>query len=50
MKILIRLRFVYDHPNDIDLYTGLLSETKLPGALTGPTLACIIGLQFKNIR
>ena len=42
--------FVYDHPDDIDLYTGLLSETPLPGAITGPTLTCIIGLQFKHIR
>jgi hypothetical protein len=41
---------VYDHPDDIDLYTGILSETHVAGALTGPTLACIIGLQFKNIR
>lgn len=47
---LIRLGFVYDHPDDIDLFTGLLSENPLPEAITGPTLTCIIGQQFKNIR
>ena len=41
---------LYAHPDDVDLFTGLLSETKLAGALTGPTLACLIGLQFSHIR
>ena len=41
---------MYEHPDDIDLHTGLLSEIPLPGAITGPTLTCIIGHQFKNIR
>ena len=45
-----RLKLVYEHPDDIDLHTGLLSETHLPGGITGPTLACIIGQQFRNIR
>jgi peroxidase len=50
IEIITSLQSVYKHPDDIDLFTGLLSETRLPGALTGPTLACIIGLQFKHLR
>ena len=45
-----QMRHVYRHPDDVDLFTGLMSETKLPGALVGPTLACILGNQFSNLR
>ena len=41
---------IYKHPDDVDLFTGLLAETKLNGALTGPTLACLLGLQFSHLR
>ena len=41
---------VYDDPDDVDLFTGLMSELRLPGSLVGPTLACIIGLQFQRLR
>jgi len=27
-----------------------LSEILLPGSLTGPTFACIIGKQFENLK
>jgi hypothetical protein len=47
---LLRLQKIYKHPDDVDLFPGLLSETRLPGAVTGPTLSCLIGLQFSHIR
>jgi len=46
----LKLAKVYRNPNDIDLFTGLLIEEKLPGAIVGPTLACLLGKQFRNLR
>jgi hypothetical protein len=45
-----KLAATYRHPDDIDLFPGLLSETLMPGAMVGPTLACILGLQFAHLR
>jgi len=50
LDIIYRMQKIYKHPDDVDLFTGLLSETKLNGALTGPTLACLLGLQFSHLR
>jgi len=41
---------IYDSPEDIDLWSGGVSEIPKDGALVGPTFACIIGRQFFNIR
>lgn len=38
------------HPDDIDLWSGGVSEVRLPGSIIGPTFACIIARQFSNIR
>jgi len=48
--VIKRLRQVYDNVDDIDLFTGGLSETPLQGALVGPTFACIIGIQFQKLK
>ena len=44
------LQGVYDHVDDVDLFTGGLSERPVVGGTVGPTFACIIGQQFLNLR
>ncbi|RZC43164.1 chorion peroxidase-like, partial [Asbolus verrucosus] len=45
-----RLKNLYEHINDIDLFTGGLAEKPVRGGLVGPTFACIIAQQFLNLR
>ncbi|GFT24140.1 chorion peroxidase, partial [Nephila pilipes] len=40
----------YRHVNDIDLWTGCLSETPNENAVIGPTATCVIGLQFNRLK
>ncbi|KAK3577819.1 hypothetical protein CHS0354_028874 [Potamilus streckersoni] len=44
------LRQVYDDPRDIDLFTGLLTERAITGSSLGPTLNCILGREFQNLK
>lgn len=44
------LRNVYDSPQDIDLFIGMMSETPSRGALVGPTTLCILGDQFARLK
>eukprot|EP00088_Acartia_fossae_P020565 TRINITY_DN2211_c0_g1_i10.p1 TRINITY_DN2211_c0_g1~~TRINITY_DN2211_c0_g1_i10.p1 ORF type:complete len:747 (-),score=69.80 TRINITY_DN2211_c0_g1_i10:194-2434(-) len=41
---------MYESPEDIDLWSGGVSEIPMDGALLGPTFTCIIGRQFSNLR
>ncbi|XP_063411145.1 myeloperoxidase-like [Mytilus trossulus] len=44
------LRKIYRHPDDIDLFVGGISETHVTDGVVGPTFACIIGQQFRDIK
>ncbi|CAF0973676.1 unnamed protein product [Brachionus calyciflorus] len=50
LEIQNRLKTVYKSPEDIDLFTGLVSEVPEGEAFLGPTAACIIGKQFKDLK
>ncbi|XP_021945035.1 peroxidase [Folsomia candida] len=41
---------VYESVQDVDLFTGLLSERPEAGSKVGPTLGCIIVDQFSRLR
>ncbi|EDV26560.1 uncharacterized protein TRIADDRAFT_22758, partial [Trichoplax adhaerens] len=49
-KTIAKLAQVYDHPNDIDLWVGGVSEKNIRKGVMGPTFACIIAKQFIKIR
>ncbi|KAG8229280.1 hypothetical protein J437_LFUL009641 [Ladona fulva] len=45
-----RYSSIYEHPSDVDLWSGGVSERPLPGSMVGPTFACIIATQFSYSR
>lgn len=45
-----KLRGLYEHPSDVDLFTAGLAEKPVSGGLTGPTFACIKGRQFRELK
>merc|ERR1719309_1906125 len=44
-----RLNTVYRNPEEIDAFTGGLSEEVMDGGLVGATFSCILGKQFKKL-
>ena len=49
-KIVERLKLIYAHPDDVDLFIGGISEIPVHGALLGPTFQCLVGDQFKRLQ
>ena len=45
----MNMRAVFTNVEDIDAFTGAMSESPVPGGLVGGTVACILGHQFKNL-
>lgn len=41
---------VYRDVEDVDVFTGGLSEFPLAGAVVGPTFSCLLGFQFQRLR
>lgn len=48
--VIAALKSVYDDPNDIDLWTGVVTETTVGSSMSGPTQSCIVAKQFANLR
>ena len=45
-----RYKTLYSSPKDIELFTAGMSETPVDGGIVGPTFACIIGRQFRQLK
>ena len=50
LERLTNLRQLYADVADIDLFTGILSERSIDGAVVGATAACLLSLQFKVLK
>ena len=50
LQELISIFFSSRDPEDIDLYTGIASETHLGSSVLGPTGSCLVAMQFKTLK
>ncbi|XP_043070897.1 peroxidase [Drosophila grimshawi] len=49
-ETVLRYGSIFEHPGDIDLWSGGVSEKSLPGSMLGPTFACVIATQMSYLR
>ncbi|TMS21463.1 Peroxidasin-like protein [Larimichthys crocea] len=45
-----KIQRLYGTPLNIDLFPALMSEDLVPGSRLGPTLMCLLAVQFKRLR
>ena len=45
-----KLRLLYKHPDDVDLFLGGLLERPVANGALGPTFSCIVAEQFRTLR
>ncbi|KAH3769164.1 hypothetical protein DPMN_170413 [Dreissena polymorpha] len=45
-----KFRQIYEHADDIDLFSGAMKEIPLPGAQVGPVFACLLGNEFRRLK
>lgn len=48
--VLLCLSYSFSSPQDVDVYTGALSEAPLEGAIFGPLLSCLVSDQFMRLK
>lgn len=48
--VLLCLSYSLSSPQDVDVYTGALSEAPLEGAIFGPLLSCLVSDQFMRLK
>lgn len=49
-KIRTKLKEVYGHPDNVDLWVGAAAEQILPLSKVGPTFQCLLIEQFRRLR
>ncbi|KAB7496423.1 Peroxidasin-like protein, partial [Armadillidium nasatum] len=49
-EVRAKLRQLYGHPGNVDIFVGGILEDQINGARIGPTFLCILIHQFKNLR
>ena len=49
-RTITKIRQVYSRVEDIDLFSGGMSEKSITDGLVGPTFGCIIANQFEKLR
>ena len=50
LQLRAKLRRLYGHPGNIDVWVGGLLETVVPGGRVGPTVSCLLIDQFRRLR